>query len=162
MLAESVRRVMDFYPRLFFACHVRHVADPKTRRFLSAHQARILDHLDAVEPTSLSDLARHSGVTPGTMSIAIERLVRKGYVLRVRDRNDGRRVNLTLSASGVRIQEASSVLDVERVKRVMARLSEEERAAAVRGLSLLARASGEEMEAGGGGTSLRRGSAKDA
>lgn len=162
MLAEAVRRVMDLYPRLFFACHVRHVTDPKTRRVLSAHQARILDHLNAVEPTSLGDLARHSGVTPGTMSIAVERLVRKGYVLRVRDRADGRRVNLTLSASGVRIQEAQSVLDAGRVERVLARLSSAEREAAVRGLSLLARASREETEAGGGGTSLRRGPAKDA
>jgi len=156
MLAETVRRVMDLYPRLFLACHVRHVADPKTRRVLSAHQARILDYLDAVEPTTLKDLAAHSGVTPGTMSIAIDRLVRKGYVLRVRDAEDGRRVNLTLSPSGVRIQDAQTVLDAERVKTVMSRLSEEDRAAAVNGLAVLARASREEMEQGGGGSSFRR------
>ncbi len=156
MLARTVRQVMDLYPRLFFACHVRHVADPKTRRVLSAHQARILDHLDAVEPTSLTDLAHHSGVTLGTMSIAVDRLVRKGYVLRARDPVDGRRVHLRLSVAGTRIQEAQTFLDAARVKRVLARLSEGERQDAVKGLDLLARASREEMEAGGFGSSLRR------
>ncbi len=145
MASRGVREVLDFYPRIFYACHQRHRRDPKTRRVLSAHQASILDHLDEVEPTSLTGLARHMGVTPATMSVAVERLVRRRYVVRVRDPKDGRRVRLRLAAAGVRIKEASSVLEPERVAAVLARLDPEERSAAIQGLALLARAAEEEM-----------------
>jgi DNA-binding MarR family transcriptional regulator len=93
---------MTLYPKIFFACHTRHVRDPRSRRILSAHQASILDHLDEREPLPLMDLAKHMGVTPSTMSISIERLVRQGYVVRSRNRTDKRRVSLTLSAAGAR------------------------------------------------------------
>ena len=85
------------YPRIFFACHARHVRDPKTRRLLSAHQASILDHLDETQATTLMGLAKHMGVTPSTMSLTIERLVRRGYVLRNRHSGDRRRLELRLS-----------------------------------------------------------------
>jgi MarR family transcriptional regulator, organic hydroperoxide resistance regulator len=146
---DPVRQVMALYPKIFFACHTRHVRDPKTRSILSAHQASILDHLDAVEPVSLKTLAQHMGVTLSTMSLSIDRLARGGYVLRSRDAHDGRRVNLRLTPAGVRIKEAQSVLDPERVRGMLYRLSEPSRAEALHGLSLLARAAQEFMDAAG-------------
>ena len=147
MSADPVRELLEHYPRIYFACHSRHVRDPATRRVLSAHQASILSHLDEVEHTSVMDLARHMGVTASTMSIAIERLARHGYVIRGRDPKDGRRVNLTLSATGVRVRDAQSVLDPHRVRAMLAHLSPAERREALHGLALLARAAREEMHA---------------
>ena len=106
MSKEAVRQVMELYPRIYFACHTRHVRDPKTKRLLSAHQASILDHLDEYEPLTLLDLAEHMGVTPSTMSLHMERLVRRGYVLRERDAKDGRRLKLRISPAGVRVRRA--------------------------------------------------------
>lgn len=140
-----MRAVLDLYPRIYFACHTRHVHDPVSRRTLSRHQASILDHLDEVEGTSLLGLAAHMGVTPGTMSVAVERLVRRGYVVRVRDAADKRRVSLRLSPRGVAIKSASSVLDPARVGLVLGHLSAADRDAAIRGLRLLADASQREM-----------------
>ena len=145
MLERHVDDLLDHYPKIFFACHTRHVRDPGSRRVLSAHQASILSHLDEVEPTNLMDLAKHMGVTASTMSIGVERLVRHGYLLRSRDPRDGRRVNLTLSAAGVRVRDAQSVLDRHRVKDMLGRLSPTERGAALRGLAALARAAREQM-----------------
>jgi DNA-binding MarR family transcriptional regulator len=71
----------------------------------------ILDHLDAVEATVLSDLARHMGVTPSTMSLAVDRLERNGYVTRERNEADRRRVHIRLTDAGVRVRRANSVLD---------------------------------------------------
>jgi MarR family transcriptional regulator, organic hydroperoxide resistance regulator len=147
MSDHDVRRLLEHYPRIYFACHSRHVRDPRTRTVLSAHQASILDHLDEVEPTSLMDLAKHMGVTASTMSIAIERLARHGYVIRNRHPGDGRRVNLTLSAAGVRIRDAQSVLDPHRVRAMLDRLSARDRRHALDGLALLARAAREAMHA---------------
>jgi DNA-binding MarR family transcriptional regulator len=146
MQSDAVRQLMEFYPRIYFACHRRHVRDPKSRRVLSAHQGSILDHLDAREPVMLLELARHMGVTPSTMSLEVEQLVRKGYVTRERDAQDGRRLMLRLSSGGMRVREANSVLDMERVRKMLARLSREERAAGIAGLALLAKAASEQTE----------------
>jgi DNA-binding MarR family transcriptional regulator len=146
MTRNPVGDVMALYPKIFFACHTRHVRDPKTRRVLSSHQASILDHLDERETLPLMDLARHMGVTPSTMSIAIERLVRQGYVLRSRDRRDARRVSLSLSAAGVRVRDSKSVLDPARVQGMLERLPPGKRQQAIGGLALLAQAAQEFME----------------
>jgi DNA-binding MarR family transcriptional regulator len=140
--ADAARQVMALYPRIYFACHTRHVRDPQSTRLLSRHQASILDHLDEVEPTTLNELAHHMGVTPGTMSLGVDRLERKGYVVRLRDVADRRRVHLRLTSSGVRVREATSVLDPSRVEALVAALTDEERDAAIHGLALLAKAAG--------------------
>ncbi|MBI3448814.1 MAG: MarR family transcriptional regulator [Acidobacteria bacterium] len=150
MIRRAVRCVLDHYPKIFFACHQRHRRDPKTRRVLSAHQSSILDQLDVVDATCLTDLARHMGVTPGTMSLAVSRLIRQGYVVRARARHDGRRLDLRLSAAGVRMKSAQSVLEPERLHAVLRRLTPAERRAAVHGLALLARAAQEEMHSRSG------------
>jgi DNA-binding MarR family transcriptional regulator len=141
----GVQQVLRDYPRVYFACHARHRRDPANGKRISAHQASILDHLDAVETMSLKDLARHMGVTPATMCIAIERLVRGGYVLRRRDRRDARRVTLRLSAAGARMKQAQQVLEPERVDALLGHLSDAERCEALRGLALLASAADREI-----------------
>src|SRR5689334_3048398 len=136
----AVAAVLANYPRIYFACHTRHVRDPASQRLLSRHQASVLDHLDELEPTTLMDLSRHMGVTAGTMSVAIDRLERKGYVVRLRDAADRRKVHVRLTTAGVRVREASSVLDPARVEMMVARLSDHDRVRAIEGLALLARA----------------------
>jgi MarR family transcriptional regulator, organic hydroperoxide resistance regulator len=145
-IASAARQVVMLYPRIYFACHTRHVRDPLSQRLLSRHQASVLDHLDEIEPTTLNDLARHMGVTAGTMSLTMDRLERKGYVVRLRDTADRRRVHLRLSPAGVRIRDASSVLDLPRVEALIARLTPDERNTALYGLGLLARAAQEQMQ----------------
>jgi DNA-binding MarR family transcriptional regulator len=144
-VADAAARLMALYPRIFFACHTRHVHDPQTHRRLSRHQASVLDHLDEVDPMTLNDLARHMGVTAGTMSLTIDRLERKGYVARLRDTSDRRRVHLRLTSAGVRVREANSVLDPARVEELISILAADERNAAIEGLALLARAAETQM-----------------
>jgi DNA-binding MarR family transcriptional regulator len=146
-LRDDVQTLLAAYPRIYFACHRRHVRDPETQRLLSAHQASILDHLDMVDPTTLGDLARHMGVTPATMSIAIDRLVHAGYVARIRSISDRRRAELRLTESGQRIKSASTVLEPERVDALLSRMPAGERAAALAGLVRLAAAADEVVRA---------------
>jgi len=144
-VGAALTAVMTLYPRIYFACHTRHVRDPQSQRLLSRHQASILDHLDELEPTTVMDLARHMGVTPATMSIAIDRLERRGYAVRLKDMKDRRRVHVRLTTAGVRVREANSVLDPRRVEALVGRLRDDERTRAVEGLALLARAAQEQM-----------------
>jgi DNA-binding MarR family transcriptional regulator len=136
------------YPRIYFACHRRHVRDEQSSAIISAHQASVLDHLDDIESTSLLDLARHMGVTPSTMSLTIDRLERSGYVTRVRSTGDRRRVDLRLTPAGVNIKRQQKVLEPRLVAAVLDRMHEGDRLQALRGLELLAKASQELIASG--------------
>ena len=159
MAQSEVDTVLRCYPQIYFACHRRHVRDEKTHAVLSAHQASVLDHLDDVVGTSLFDLARHMGVTPSTMSLTVDRLERGGYVTRERSKEDGRRVDLRLTAAGVRIKRQQKVLEPELVAAVLSHLDERKRKQALRGLALLAEASRAMIEAGDLSRILKRGAA---
>jgi DNA-binding MarR family transcriptional regulator len=137
---------MTYYPQIYFACHTRHVRDPRNNTMLSAHQASVLDHLDEIEPTNLRTLAAHMGVTASTMSITINRLVRQRYVLRKRDTQDARKVQLLLTKAGVRVKSEKSVFDPARVKLLLEQLEIEQRRQALRGLELLAQAAHKAMQ----------------
>ncbi|AHG93885.1 regulatory protein MarR (plasmid) [Gemmatirosa kalamazoonensis] len=139
-LPDDVAAVFRDYPRIYFGCHRRHVRDPDSGALVSTHQVSILDHLDTVQPTILGELAEHMGVTPGTMSIAVGRLVRQGYVDRVLDPADRRRVQLRLTDAGARVRAAHSVLEPDLVADMLAELPAAERRAALDGLAALARA----------------------
>jgi DNA-binding MarR family transcriptional regulator len=146
-LSTDVAAVFRDYPRIYFACHREHVRDPKTDVDVSARQVSILDHLDTDHPTMLTDLAQHLGVTPATMSLAIGRLVERGYVTRVLDPVDRRKVQLRLTADGVRVTNANSVLEPTLVEDMLNQLSRTDRRAALNGLALLARAAGAAQKA---------------
>lgn len=163
MIGDDVRAILNDYPRIFFACHVRHVhdrgADRGADRTISAKQASILDHLDEVEPISLTGLARHMGVTLSTMSLSADRLERHGYLERLPDPGDGRRIGLRLTPAGARIKSQEKVLDPELLRAMLGRLSAADRKAALHGLSLLARAAEASMHARHDAASGRRRSA---
>ncbi|MCG6169363.1 MarR family transcriptional regulator [Leptospira sp. FAT2] len=146
MSADLVSQILEFYPRIFFACHTRHVEDPKTKQVLTANQASVLDHLDGDEPASLYDLALHMGVTPSTMSITVSRLETLGYLLKEKNPKDGRGTLIRLTKAGEKIKSKKSVLDPNLVKNLLKRLSKEEQETAVKGLGLLAFAAELEMK----------------
>src|SRR5215471_18510932 len=105
---DEVGQVLKHYPRIYFACHVRHRREPKSRKVLSERLASVLDHLDSDEGIALKDLAKHMGVTAATMCIAVDRLVTGGWVRRDGDPADGRKVRLRLTRSGERMKAAQT------------------------------------------------------
>lgn len=146
MIAAQISTLMQCYPKIYFACHTRHVQDEETNQRLSAHQASLLDHLDEADPTSLLTLAAHMGVTASTMSLTIDRLVRAGYVTRERDAIDARKVALRLTKDGARVKERKSVLDRELVAAMLGLMKPRDRAAGLAGLQTLAKAAAEFVE----------------
>jgi DNA-binding MarR family transcriptional regulator len=138
--SDDAGRVLRDYPRIYFACHRRHTRDPRTGDVVSLRQVQILDHLDTVQSVSLTELADHLGVTPGTASVAIDRLTKRGYVSRMPDAVDRRRSHLRLTAAGARVCAAHSVLDPELVDQLLGVLSTEDRHRALDGLEILASA----------------------
>jgi DNA-binding MarR family transcriptional regulator len=140
MAVRSSDDFIDLYSQIYFACHTRHVHDPDSGTKVSARQASILSHLDSVEPTPVSELAAHMGVTVSTMSIALDRLERQGYVARTRAETDARIRHVRLTQAGERLRAAQKVLDPRLVRAMLARLAPDDRHDALRGLELLGEA----------------------
>ena len=137
---EQIGAVMRDYSKIYFACHRQHTRDPQNGQLVSERQMQILDHLDEFAALSLTALADHTGVTAGTMSVAVDRLVKNGYVSRTIDGDDRRRVLLRLSRAGAQLCEAHSVLDPALIGAMLAQLPADDLAQALDGLALLARA----------------------
>lgn len=69
---------------------------------ISVNDMHILDAIGIREPRNMSAVARTLSVTVGTLTIAINNLVKKGYVERIRSQEDRRVVLLALSEKGIR------------------------------------------------------------
>jgi len=141
--SKDVRAVQAFYPRIYLACHLRHVRRPSSGSRLTEAESHLLGHLDERWPVRASTLARHMGVSRSSMSAAIKRLTRLGYISRTTESADRRAAGLRLSTAGVHAMQAGSVLDTTRVEAMLARLAPDERRRAVDGLALLGRAANE-------------------
>jgi|GEM_PF-577905 len=154
--ANIIRRVLDLdlhevqrlYPQIYLACHKDHVRSSSTKWQLSSHDSSILAHLDLKEGMSPRSLGAHLGVVPSTLSAAIRRLEKLGYLKSETVATDRRRKRLVLTTLGAEAMASTSVLDGDRVRALLQRLSPAERKAAVKGLALLARAARELEKAG--------------
>jgi len=126
-LDELTADVGRLYPAIYLRFHVSKQRLAGTD--ITSRMLWVLQHLESVGPSTLGELAQASGVKKSTMTELIDRLETKGYVGRMRDERDARRVFVGLTSSGER-----------RARRMTA----DERAALVRGLRALVRA-GEEI-----------------
>src|SRR5262249_40669154 len=150
------------YPQVFHACHTQHERRATNAFALSPRDGDVLAHLDARRGMRASDLAAHLGVGAPTLSASIARLERHGLVERARSAADRRALELRLTAKGAEALQATSVLDAARLRELLDRLAPGERAAAVHGMELLARAARELMDAHGSATRWGRNSAQPA
>lgn len=140
MLDPAVAAILDSHMRLVAACGRKPGARVAARRSLSRHQALVLGHLEAEHPITIGELARQLRVTPATMTLAVDRLVRLRCLRRVRDTSDRRRVLVKITAVGEAMRATFSELDPERVRAVLERLSPADQAATLTACRALARA----------------------
>lgn len=138
-LDEQSRRLLDAYPAIFLACHRRHVRDDESGKRVTENQASVLDHLDRQRSITLSKLAEHMGVGRSTMSITVGRLVRDGYIVRNRSKNDARSLGLRLTAAGARVKDQNSILDPELMRQLFRLMPGRELETALQGIELLAK-----------------------
>lgn len=138
-MTRDVRLVQTCYPQIYLACHTAH-APRAANGGITARDSSLLAHLDETRPTTPTELARHLGVGKPSLSAAIKRLIRLGYIRVDKSSRDRRVTHLRLAAAGVEVMRDSSVLEPDRVRRLLRALTSAERRAALDGLALLARA----------------------
>ncbi|MHB8063992.1 MAG: MarR family winged helix-turn-helix transcriptional regulator [Ruminiclostridium sp.] len=89
------------------------------------------------ENKKMSDIANILGVTFGTPTVTMDRLIKKGYVIRTRDDSDRRQVFISLSDKGQEVFASIVVLRNVLAEKVFGVLSIEERNALIKLLSTL-------------------------
>jgi DNA-binding MarR family transcriptional regulator len=140
MADDDVFEIQRLYPQIYIACHNDHIRASSTRWRISSQDASVLVHLDQEAGLRPSALAKHLGVAASTLSATISRLEKLGYLSNTPAENDKRQRELKLTVQGAAAVAATSVLNEERVRALVRKLSPAERELAVRGLGLLAKA----------------------
>jgi len=67
---------------------------------LSIAEMHTLTAIGPYEAKTMSNTAAELGITTGTLTVSIDRLVKKGYVIRKRDEKDKRSVRISLTKNG--------------------------------------------------------------
>jgi DNA-binding MarR family transcriptional regulator len=142
-MPDEVFEIQRLYPQIFIACHNDHIRAASTDWRISSQDASVLVHLNRDTGIRPSALAKHLGVAPSTLSATISRLEKLGYLSSKPAETDRRQRELRLTARGGEAIAATSVLNAERVRALVKKLTPAERKAALHGLGLLARAARE-------------------
>ena len=93
---------------------------------ISVNDMHIMEAIGIEKPKNMSSVARLIDVTVGTLTIAINNLVKKGYVMRVRSEEDRRVVLISLSEKGKVAYEHHRQFHQKMVEAVLENLNQEE------------------------------------
>ena len=72
---------------------------------LSMSEVHTLENIQKSESKTMSDVAKRSLVTQGTLTVAVNRLQEKGYIIREKDDVDRRIVRLNLTSKAMKVLE---------------------------------------------------------
>lgn len=95
-------------------------------RDISNNDMHIIEAIGVEEPKNMSSVAKALSVTVGTLTIAINNLVKKGYVNRVRSEKDRRVVYISLSDKGRKAYEHHAEFHKEMIMATIAGLNPNE------------------------------------
>lgn len=93
VLVTLFREIMDIEERALITSEYKDV---------SVKDMHVMEAIGVHEPRNMSAVAKSLSVTVGTLTIAVNHLVKKGYVERVRSNEDRRVVLVSLSEKGER------------------------------------------------------------
>lgn len=137
LLEDQAAAVLRHYPRIYVACHWDHRARRGQGEALTARDQTILAHVPD-SGVRANVLAQHLNIAASTLSAALKRLAAMKCVALDADEADARGKVVRLTARGRALLTQTSVLDLNRVRAALRAMTEQDRAAAVRALALLA------------------------
>ena len=104
---------------------------------LTNNDMHVIDAIGIDRPKNMSSIARELSVTVGTLTISVNSLVKKGYVVRNRSSEDRRVVFISLSEKGVKAYYHHKKFHEQMIDSVVKELTEEELEALVKALTKL-------------------------
>lgn len=128
VLVNLFRDVMDLEERAIINSEYRDITN---------NDMHVIEAVGLGEPKNMSAIAKLLSVTVGTLTIAMNSLVKKGYVNRERGREDRRVVYISLSEKGKRAYEHHEKFHRHMIDEILKDLTEEETEALVKSLAKL-------------------------
>lgn len=104
---------------------------------VTANDMHVIEAIDMGGAKNMTSVAKALGVTTGTLTIAINSLVKKGYVDRVRSEEDRRVVLISLSEKGKRAFLHHQQFHEKMINVIIGELSEEEQVVLEKALTKL-------------------------
>lgn len=93
---------------------------------LSITEIHVIEAIGLIQERNMSSVARDLDITIGTLTIAINNLLKKGYVNRTRSEEDRRIVLISLTEKGKEAYNHHSEFHDEMIKTTISRLSDDE------------------------------------
>ena len=106
---------------------------------ITNNDMHVIEAIGVGEPKNMSTIAKLLSVTVGTLTIAMNSLVKKGYVIRERGKEDGRVVYISLSEKGLRAYRHHEEFHRQMIEAVLENLTEDETESLVKALAKLER-----------------------
>ena len=106
---------------------------------ITNNDMHVIEAIGVGEPKNMSTIAKLLSVTVGTLTIAMKSLVKKGYVIRERGKEDRRVVYISLSEKGLRAYRHHEEFHRQMIEAVLENLTEDETESLVKALAKLER-----------------------
>ena len=106
---------------------------------ITNNDMHVIEAIGVGEPKNMSTIAKLLSVTVGTLTIAMNSLVKKGYVIRERGKEDRRVVYISLSEKGLRAYRHHGEFHRQMIEAVLENLTEDETESLVKALAKLER-----------------------
>lgn len=106
-------------------------------RDITNNDMHVIQAIGVEEPKNMSTIAKELSVTVGTLTIAMNSLVKKGYVIRERGQEDRRVVYISLSEKGQRAYRHHEEFHRQMIDEVLKVLEPQETEALVKAVSKL-------------------------
>ena len=138
-MVDQYQTINDVLVRLFNEIMDKEEKAIITEEFkdISNNDMHIIEAVGTEEPRNMSSVAKSLSVTVGTLTIAVNSLVKKGYISRVRSEKDRRVVLLSLTEKGLKAYRHHEQFHRRMVEAVLQNMSEEELAILVKALNNL-------------------------
>lgn len=119
-MSDTTRVLNEILVELFW--NILNIEERELKRMgcpLSMTEMHTLEQIGVGEPQSMSSVAKKLGITMGTLTTSVGRLVKKGYVARNRNPKDRRIVEIHLTEKGREAYDLHARFHEEMVQGVM-------------------------------------------
>ncbi len=93
---------------------------------LTMNEIHTIEAIGIKKPKAMGEVANELKISLGTLTTSVNRLIQKGYVVRMKDKNDKRVVLISLTDKGREIYEIHRVFHQEMIKYVINECNDDE------------------------------------
>ncbi|OTN76196.1 MarR family transcriptional regulator [Enterococcus sp. 8G7_MSG3316] len=138
-MEPNLETVNDYLVSVFNDILVIEESELKKSQFkdLSITEMHTIEAIGMYKKKTTTEVAKELSITVGTLTIAINRLVKKDYVERIRSEDDRRVVKLALTKKGKLLFRVHQHFHREMVKGVLSQMNPEEEKALLKALKNL-------------------------